>query len=770
MTSKMAADYLRRYPTGSADSYLSRSQQLQKLHRKTREALAFRDPPTEDAAETTAYAPNSTAAAYDTERDRQARSEMTRRMDQLRSLRARLLSFEELFLDALKKDLGKPRQDALLEWGVAVMHIDSLLSNDGKKLKEWNFGAASKQLKDTTWNGGKQPALIGSALWSLRQEAKGVVLHMMPWNYPIYMAFAQTANLLAAGNCVVLKPSEYCSASAEAVWRALCFGENDMTDGDSPKASLEGVDVFLTPQGLEQNREIMEKCVEPGLFDHVCYTGSGPIGKIVYQHAAKSLTPVTLELGGKSPVIFDTNLGADCRADEEDGARMSAASGKSDSDASGGDSSPDSRHCRNVEGGRSAGSSGSDFRSRALDVFEYRTSPSRPKQNDLSVACRRVAWSKVMNCGQTCVAADYILARESMVPAIVGNLLASFAGFFPKEQSPAANKSLTAQMRNWAAGSHTPAAQQSAWSATLADDSETSGCPAWGRVVHARHWDRLRNMCAEVQDFAKSAENAKSGDVSVILGGTDSLSEDEVEKLRKERMFPMTIILVRAEALFSRSESAHKLRELGIMKEEFFGPVLLVIGLPDESPESPDFVRACSDFVNAPERKNPLALYVMTSYGRAGEYSSSVSASTGTGSNSKNDTLARLLAAIPSGDACVNELIHHSASQDLPFGGVGASGFGTLNGKAGFHFSAAHPRSVFGWKMLATPGGTDLLIAERYPPYNAKNYGFMRAAVTGDFWGLLMGRGGGGPESESEGFSGALALYAKKAWKGLTGR
>jgi len=122
---------------------------------------------------------------------------------------------------------------------------------------------------------------------SIRKEPKGVVLIISPFNYPVFLSFAPLAAAIAAGNAVVLKPSEHAPA-VNSLITELCAE-------------------YLDPQLIQVvNGAVPEttKLLELQ-WDHILYTGSGPVGKIVATAAAKHLTPVTLELGGKSPVIID---------------------------------------------------------------------------------------------------------------------------------------------------------------------------------------------------------------------------------------------------------------------------------------------------------------------------------------------------------------------------------------------------------------------------------------------------------------------------------
>ena len=115
----------------------------------------------------------------------------------------------------------------------------------------------------------------------------GVTLIMAPWNYPFLLTLEPLAGALAAGNTVVIKPSAYAPASS-AVLRRICEETFD------PRL------VTVVEGGRAENEALLDEC-----WDKIFFTGSVPVGKLVMERASKNLTPVTLELGGKSPCIVD---------------------------------------------------------------------------------------------------------------------------------------------------------------------------------------------------------------------------------------------------------------------------------------------------------------------------------------------------------------------------------------------------------------------------------------------------------------------------------
>ena len=138
-------------------------------------------------------------------------------------------------------------------------------------------------------------ALLGTRS-SIVYEPKGVVLILSPWNFPFNLSLGPLISAVAAGNCVILKPSEMTPASSALMKRLLgdLFPENEV-------AVIEG--------DAETGRRLLEKP-----FDHIFFTGSRAVGKLVMKAAAEHLTPVTLELGGKSPAIVDRSADLDAAA------------------------------------------------------------------------------------------------------------------------------------------------------------------------------------------------------------------------------------------------------------------------------------------------------------------------------------------------------------------------------------------------------------------------------------------------------------------------
>jgi aldehyde dehydrogenase (NAD+) len=252
------------------------------------------------------------------------------RQAQLRSLEAMMAENEQPIGAALAQDLDRKPFEAWLcdaattagEAKYAAKHVKQWMRRKYRLLE-------LMQLPGRGW---------------VEYEPYGVVLIIGAWNYPFYLTLGPAVGAIAAGNAMVLKPSEVAPASsalmAELVPRYLDSDAITVVEGDG------AVSQELIAQGL----------------DRVLFTGGAEIGRKVYEGAARHLTPVTLELGGKSPVIV------------------------------------------------------------AADA-------------DVDIAAKRIAWSKLLNAGQTCVAADYVLADAMVRDELVGKIADAVTAFRSGEQS-----------------------------------------------------------------------------------------------------------------------------------------------------------------------------------------------------------------------------------------------------------------------------------------------------------------------------------------------
>ncbi|MDD0858345.1 aldehyde dehydrogenase family protein [Arthrobacter alpinus] len=197
------------------------------------------------------------------------------RIQQLQAMNSMLVERRDEFTAALAADLGKhPAESWLTELGFLTSDIAHTL----KHLEGW--------LKPR-----KVPVPLALAPARARTvlEPLGVVLVIAPWNYPIQLLLAPMIGALAAGNTVVGKPSEMAPACSAALARWI-------------PEYLDGA-VTIVEGGVPETTMLLEEH-----FDHIFYTGNGRVGRIVMAAAAKHLTPVTLELGGKSPVYIDESV------------------------------------------------------------------------------------------------------------------------------------------------------------------------------------------------------------------------------------------------------------------------------------------------------------------------------------------------------------------------------------------------------------------------------------------------------------------------------
>lgn len=201
------------------------------------------------------------------------------RKTQLQNLLTLVRKNQELFFAALRSDLNKPEMESLLsETGSVIEEINYALKNLNSWIKPQKVSV---------------PLLAHPAKATIIPEPKGVVLNMSPWNYPISLALNPVVGALAAGNCVVLKPSELAPACSKLLNTLI-------KENFSPE-------VFACIEG----DHLMAEALLKERFDHIFFTGSTQVGKKVMKAAAEYLTPVTLELGGKSPCIVDSKASLD---------------------------------------------------------------------------------------------------------------------------------------------------------------------------------------------------------------------------------------------------------------------------------------------------------------------------------------------------------------------------------------------------------------------------------------------------------------------------
>ena len=195
------------------------------------------------------------------------------RRQQLLTLKRTVLEFETEINRALYEDLKKNPEEV---WTTEIGLLLQDISHSLKHLKQW---MQPQRLRTNLLN-------FPSASY-LYPAPKGVVLVIGAWNFPLQLLLIPFAGAVAAGNCVVLKPSEYAPATATVIAKMIARA--------FPR------ELALVVQG--DGAETIPAMMNNFRFDHIFYTGSVPVGKSIYQMAAKELIPVTLELGGKNPCI-----------------------------------------------------------------------------------------------------------------------------------------------------------------------------------------------------------------------------------------------------------------------------------------------------------------------------------------------------------------------------------------------------------------------------------------------------------------------------------
>ncbi|WP_102027111.1 aldehyde dehydrogenase [Salirhabdus sp. Marseille-P4669] len=206
----------------------------------------------------------------------------TFRKQQLERLKKMLKTYEAEMYAALKKDLNKSEYEAFsTEIGILYSEVSDAL----KKLNRW---MKPDKVKTPISHTGSKSYIY--------KEPYGVTLIISPWNYPLNLTIAPLVGAIAAGNCAVIKPSEFTPTVSKllSIMIKETFDENYITV-------------------VEGERDVSEALLNEE-FDYIFFTGSPQVGKIVMEKASKYLTPVTLELGGKSPCIIDKDAKLDLAA------------------------------------------------------------------------------------------------------------------------------------------------------------------------------------------------------------------------------------------------------------------------------------------------------------------------------------------------------------------------------------------------------------------------------------------------------------------------
>jgi len=311
------------------------------------------------------------------------------RKDSLIRFQAVLLEEEKTIHQALFADLGKPEFEAYLtEYFVVMSELKTMIKN----MERW---AMPKRIKSSLLNFPSKDHLL--------PEPYGCCLQISPWNYPFQLSLATVIGAVAAGNTVVLKPSEHAPKTAEVVASIIAksFDPQHVTviNGDASAANE-----------LLQLR-----------WDHIFFTGSTNIAKIIAKAAAVHLTPTILELGGKNPCIVDASA-------------------------------------------------------------------------PIELSAKRIVWGKFVNCGQTCIAPDYILAEASIKDQLISAIVKEIKHAF-------------------------------------GDDASTS--KSYARIAHDKHFDRMVHL-------VKGAHLAHGGDHDAktkYFGPTVLAVDDSSHPTMEEELF-----------------------------------------------------------------------------------------------------------------------------------------------------------------------------------------------------------------------------------------
>lgn len=206
------------------------------------------------------------------------------RKQQLQLLKNAILKYEQSLYDALYSDLKRSAEECwVTELGVAMAEINQALRN----LHSW---MKREKVKTNLVN-------LPSSSFIIR-EPLGVVLIISPWNYPLQLLFTPLIGAIAAGNCVVLKPSELAPATARIMGEII------------KEIFSEAYVLYVEGDGAQ----VVPALMNGFRFNHVFYTGSTAVGRSVYQMAAAQLVPVTLELGGKSPCVVERDANIEVAA------------------------------------------------------------------------------------------------------------------------------------------------------------------------------------------------------------------------------------------------------------------------------------------------------------------------------------------------------------------------------------------------------------------------------------------------------------------------
>ncbi|MEH2238420.1 aldehyde dehydrogenase [Nostoc sp.] len=197
------------------------------------------------------------------------------RIEQLKTLKQGIIEHDQAIIQALQSDLHKPELETYLTEISVIKEIDYAI----KHLKDWT----KPKKAAVSWDFFSYSARI-------YPEPLGVVLIIGPWNYPFNLIISPLIGAIAAGNCAIIKPSEIAFHTSDVIAKIIA-------------KHFDSAYIAVVEGGVEASEKLLAE-----KFDHIFFTGGTAVGKIIMAAAAKYLTPVTLELGGKSPCIVDSDI------------------------------------------------------------------------------------------------------------------------------------------------------------------------------------------------------------------------------------------------------------------------------------------------------------------------------------------------------------------------------------------------------------------------------------------------------------------------------
>lgn len=322
------------------------------------------------------------------------------RIKQLQILKQLLKDYETKILEAVKLDMHKSNYEGFIsEIGGTILEINYALKRVKKWVKIRNIRGPLSQFK------------AGGRVYS---EPRGIVLIMGPWNYPVNLVLTPLIGAIAAGNCAILKPSELAPNSSHVLAELI----NNTYDSGF---------VHVIEGGIPVSQELLKQ-----KFDYIFFTGGTRIGHLIMEAAAKSLTPVTLELGGKSPCIID-----------------------------------------------------------------------RKEKVNIKSSSEYIVAGKFLNCGQTCIAPDYLFVHNSIKDDLILALKDTIKNFYGEDPSKS---------------------------------------PDYSRIINKNHFDRLASLCKADGTIVVGGE-CKPAELYIAPTVIDNITTSA--KIMEEEIFgPLLPILV----------------------------------------------------------------------------------------------------------------------------------------------------------------------------------------------------------------------------------